>query len=71
MSYTGKCPKAIEESDSGRNMRFHNTITGQDLSLVETVGAIKGQYPEYEVCMINGVETPRSKADGSAANNLG
>lgn len=70
--YRGKCLEVIEESENGRNMRFLNTITGQELSLAETVGAIKGgQFPDYEIIMSHGVETPRSKADGSEANNLG
>jgi hypothetical protein len=72
VSYPGKCLKVLEESDSGRNMRFENTITGQVLSLAETVGAVtNGQFPDYEICIINGIETPRSKADGSTSNNLG
>jgi hypothetical protein len=42
------------------------------LSLAETGGAIKnGQFPDYETCIINGLKTPRSKADESTANNLG
>ena len=70
--YPGKCLTVIEENDSGRNMTFQITITGQVLTLTETVGAIKnGQLPDYEICIINGVETPRSKPDGSTANNLG
>lgn len=71
-TFPGKCLKVTEETDSGRNMRFLNMLTGQDFSLSEIVGAIKsGQYPEYEVCIIDGIETPRSKADASVANNLG
>lgn len=70
--YPGKCLKVIDENETGRNLRFLNMITGQELSLIETVGEIKsGRLPGHEICMINGIETPRSKADGSEANNLG
>ena len=70
--YPGKCLRVIEESESGRNTRFLNEITGQELTAAEAIGAAKnGQFPEYDVIMCNGEETLRSKADGATANNLG
>ena len=60
------------ESDSGRNHRFHDNRTGQDMSRPEFVRQIEqGKYPNYHVREINGVKTPVSNPDYSENNNLG
>jgi hypothetical protein len=60
------------ESDSGRNQRFHDNRTGQDMSRPEFVRQIEqGKYPNYHVREIKGVKTPVSNPDYSENNNLG
>ena len=59
------------ESDSGRNQRFHDNYRGTGMSRAEFVRAIQsGQYPNYHVRNINGIDTPVSNPDGSESNNL-
>jgi len=61
-----------QESDSGRNQRFHDNYTGQNMSRQEFVRKIEnGGYPNYHVRKINGVKTPVSNPDNSENNNLG
>jgi len=61
-----------QEGDSGRNQRFHDNYTGQNMSRQEFVRRIeKGNYPNYHVREINGVKTPVSNPDKSENNNLG
>lgn len=68
-------PKRISvtsESDSGRNMTFHDNFNGKNMSSKQFVDEIKkGKYPNYYVRKINGIDTPVSKPDKSDANNLG
>ena len=60
-----------QESDSGRNQRFHDNRTGEDMTRAGFVRQIEqGNYPNYHVREINGVKTPVSNPDGSANNNL-
>ena len=67
-------PKRItvtEESDSGRNTRFHDNRTGADLTRAQFVREIeRGNYDRYHVREINGVKTPVSNPDKSTNNNL-
>jgi hypothetical protein len=67
-------PKRItvtEESDSGRNMRFHDNRTGADMTRTQFVRQIEhGNYDRYHVREINGVKTPVSNPDKSTNNNL-
>lgn len=59
------------ESDSGRNERFHDNSTGQDMTRAGFVKKIEqGKYPSYHVRKINGVKTPASNPDGNSNNNL-
>jgi hypothetical protein len=67
-------PKRItvtQESDSGRNERFHDNYTGQDMTRGQLVREIeRGNYPNYHVREINGVKTPVSNPDSTTNNNL-
>lgn len=64
--------KVVRESDTGRNQRFQNTRTGQEMSRAEVVRRIKqGEYEDYHVRKVNGIETPAANPDGKKGNNLG
>ena len=59
------------ESDSGRNLRFHDNFNGQDMTRGQFVSQIEnGGYGNYHVREINGVKTPVSNPDGTKNNNL-
>lgn len=61
-----------QESETGRNERFHDNITGADMTRAKFVRKInKGSYDDYYVREINGVPTPCSKPDSNKSNNLG
>ena len=60
------------ESDTGRNLTFHDNITGRNMNAQQFVTSIeKGNYPDYHVRNINGIPTPCSNPDGEKGNNLG
>lgn len=60
------------ETDTGRNARFHDNVTGADMTRAEFVRQIEaGAYDNYHVRRINGVKTPCSDPDPSTDNNLG
>ena len=60
------------ESNTGRNQKFHDNFTGQDMNRAEFVREIEqGNYPNYHVREINDVKTPVSNPDGKSGNNLG
>ena len=62
----------IEESESGRNERFRDSLTGEEMTRKEFVSRIKeGEYKDYYTKKINGIPTPCSKPDKSTENNLG
>ena len=63
----------IKESNTGRNERFLDTRTGQEMTRNQFIKAIdKGTYGnDYYHRKINGIETPVSKPDGNPKNNLG
>ena len=65
--------EVIKESSTGRNERFRDTKTGQEMTRNQFIEAIdKGIYGnDYYHRKINGVETPVSKPDGNPNNNLG
>ncbi len=64
--------KVTEESDSGRNERFHDNFTGADMTRSQFVDEIKnGHYDNYHIRNINGVDTPVSNPDKTRNNNLG
>lgn len=62
------------ESDSGRNIRFHDNYNGLDMTRAEFVREIENGNPnyadKYHVREINGVKTPVSNPDQSTNNNL-
>ena len=63
--------KVTNESDSGRNQRFHDNITGANMTRAQLVREIEcGNYPNYHVREINGVKTPVSNPDANSRNNL-
>lgn len=68
----GKRIKVVSETDSGRNVRFQDTRTGEQMSRPQFVRKIEGgEYPKYHVRELNGLKTPVSNPDGSEGNNLG
>ena len=69
---TQKRIKVTEESDSGRNNRFHDNRTGENMTRTRFVKKINdGDYPEYHIRRINGINTPVSNPNNSENNNLG
>lgn len=59
------------ESESGRNLMFHDNRTGKNMSRTQFVKAIEQDYyNDYHVRKINGVKTPVSNPDGRERNNL-
>ena len=64
--------KVTQESETGRNTKFHDNFTGSDMTRTQFVKQIKnGNYENYTVKKINGLDTPVSKPDKSKDNNLG
>lgn len=60
------------ESETGRNLTFHDNKTGRNMNAQQFVQSIKnGNYPDYYVRDINGIPTPCSKPDKNKNNNLG
>jgi hypothetical protein len=63
--------RTIDESESGRNIRFENIKTGEEMTRSQFVNRIKnGEFPDYYVRKMNGLDTPISKPDGTENNNL-
>lgn len=66
-----KTVRTIAESDSGRNLKFHDTCTGVDMTRAQFVKEIeRGNYGDYHVRNINHIKTPASNPDGRVGNNL-
>lgn len=67
-------PKRVsttKESDSGRNLKFHDNFTGDDMTRAQFANKIdRGLYPKYHTRAINGLKTPVSNPDKSESNNL-
>lgn len=67
-------PKRVtvtQESNTGRNERFHDNFTGINMTRNQFVNQIKqGNYQNYHVRNINGVDTPVSNPDRTRNNNL-
>lgn len=60
-----------KESNTGRNQKFHDNYSGQDMNRAEFVKRIEqGEYENYHVRKINGTKTPVSNPDPSRNNNL-
>ena len=63
--------EVTKESDSGRNLHFLDTLTGQEMTRVQFVKEIEsGQYDNYHVRKIDNVKTPVSNPDETTNNNL-
>ena len=61
-----------KESDSGRNREFRDNVTGEHMTRAQLVSKIKkGQYDDYHVRKINGLDTPVSNPNGRDNDNLG
>ena len=59
------------EDDNGRNQTFHDNYTGSDMTRQEFVKEIEqGNYQNYHIRNINGIDTPVSNPDSSTNNNL-
>jgi len=60
-----------QESDTGRNERFHDNYSGDDMTRRQFVREIdNGNYPKYHVRNVNDVPTPVSNPDATKDNNL-
>ena len=68
-------PKRISvtrETSTGRNTQFRDNYTGTTMTRTQFVREIKsGNYDNYHIRNINGIETPVSNPDHSSRNNLG
>ena len=59
------------ENDSGRNLKFHDKKSGENMSRADFVKKIEdGKYDDYHIRKINGTKTPISNPDGKEGNNL-
>jgi hypothetical protein len=68
----GKNVKVTQESDSGRNLRFINKKTGEQMTRAAFVKQIEqGLHPDYHVRKVGDIKTPASNPDGKKNNNLG
>lgn len=68
----GKRISVTRESSTGRNEMFHDNYTGQNMSRQQFVNQINnGNYGNYHIRNINGIDTPVSNPDKSSRNNLG
>ena len=64
--------KVTNETPTGRNTRFRDPTTGNNMNRPKFVKEIEnGNYPGYHVRVVNGVKTPVSNPDDSTKNNLG
>lgn len=69
-----KKPKVsvIEESDTGRNKKFIDNKTKEEMTRAQFVKKIKdNEYDDYYTRKQEGLNTPVSKPDGKKDNNLG
>ncbi len=59
------------ESSTGRNKQFRDNYTNKEMTRTQFVKEIKqGNYSNYHVRNINGIDTPVSNPDKSTNNNL-
>ena len=62
----------LQETDSGRNKIFKDNYKDKQMTDKQFVKEIKsGNYENYHIRNINGIDTPVSNPDGSRNNNLG
>lgn len=61
-----------KESNTGRNQKFHDNYTNDDMTRKQFVRKIHGgDYPKHHIREINGVPTPVTNPDKKRDNNLG
>lgn len=61
-----------KESDTGRNLGFHDNKTGENMSRAQFVKKIEqGDIKGYHVRKVNNVKTPVSNPNGRESDNLG
>ncbi len=61
-----------KESNTGRNLGFHDNYSGTDMTRSQFVREINnGNYENYHIRNINGIQTPVSNPDSKRNNNLG
>jgi uncharacterized protein DUF3892 len=71
ISIARKKISVTKESDTGRNTRFKDNYNGKSMTTKQFVNQIKsGNYENYHIRKINGVETPVSNPDKTKDNNL-
>lgn len=71
ISIARKRISVTKESSTGRNTRFKDNYNGKSMTTKQFVNQIKaGNYGNYHVRNINGVDTPVSNPDKSKNNNL-
>ena len=60
------------ETETGRNVMFHDNVTGRNMNDKQFVRSIeRGRYENYHVREINGIKTPVSNPNGKTSDNLG
>lgn len=60
-----------QESNSGRNQKFHDNFTGTNMTRAGFVKQIEqGNYDNYHVRKVHGIKTPVSNPDSTTNNNL-
>lgn len=63
--------KVTRESDSWRNLRFHDNFNKKDMTRTQFVKEInKWNYSNYHIRKVNNVDTPVSNPDSKTNNNL-
>ena len=63
--------KVTSESQTGRNLDFHDNYNNANMTRAKLVQRIEGGgYPKYHVRVINGIKTPVSNPDKTTDNNL-
>lgn len=61
-----------QENDTGRNIKFKDNYNGNSMTAKQFVNEIKaGNYENYHIRNIKGVDTPVSNPDKTKDNNLG
>ena len=63
--------KVTRETETGRNISFHDNFKNKDMTKAQFVKEIEnGNYPNYHIRVINGIKTPVSNPDDKTTNNL-
>lgn len=61
-----------KENHKGRNINFIDNKTRKEMTRAQFSDEIDaGNYPDYQVKIINGLRTPVSKPNGTQDDNLG